>query len=115
MPEENHAASPDEGIDNTTGIARETACENTETIATLLGPIFRLPKAGVIRPGIKVLKKGCSDRDREIYTNMTAEGATWDEIDRILGSSEYGKSKLIPTNVDYFTITNHSRRKFSLT
>ncbi len=104
MLEENNVSSKDAGIDNTTGFARETGYENTETIATLLGPIFRLPRAGVIRPGIKVLKKGCSNQDKEMYTNMTSEGATWDEIDRILGSGEYGKSKLIPTNVDYFTV-----------
>jgi|GEM_PF-3326507 len=104
MLEQDHVPNQDTGIDNTTGLTREIGYENSETIATLLGPIFRLPRAGVIRPGIKVLKKGCSDKDKGIYNSMVAEGATWNEIDQVLGSDQQGRSKLIPTNVDYFTV-----------
>ena len=104
MLEQNHVPCSDTGIDNTTGLTREIGYENSETIATLLGPIFRLPKAGVIRPGIKVLKKGCSEQDKGMYTSMASKGATWNEIDQILGSDTHGRNKLIPTNVDYFTV-----------
>lgn len=104
MLEQNHVPCFDTGIENTTGLTREVGYGNSETVATLLGPIFRLPRAGVIRPGIKVLKKGCSEQEKGIYISMAAEGATWDEIGQILGSDKQGRSKLIPTNVDYFTV-----------
>jgi len=92
----------DKPIDNTT--ATRECLNSKELSATLLGPVFRLPKAGVIRPGIKALKKNCTADDQEIYNRMLEEGATWDEIDRTLGSDKNGKSKLIPENVEYFTI-----------
>jgi hypothetical protein len=92
----------DKPIDNTT--ATRECLSNSEMSSTLLEPIFRLPKAGIIRPGIKSLKKGSTPDDQAIYSKMLEEGATWDEIDRALGKDKNGKSKLIPENVDYFTI-----------
>jgi hypothetical protein len=92
----------DKPIDNTT--ATRESLNNSERSSTLLAPVFRLPKAGVIRPGIKALKKSCSADDQKIYYRMLEEGATWDEIDRAIGKDNNGKSKLIPENVDYFTI-----------
>jgi hypothetical protein len=73
-------------------------------VATLLGPKFNMPRAGIIRPGIMKLKKGCGAQDEKIYKDMIAEGATWDEIDKRLGNDTKNKSKLIPANVDYFSI-----------
>jgi hypothetical protein len=64
----------------------------------------RMPLLGKLRPGIKVLKSGCTDLDKDIYNRMVAEGALWYEIDRKLGNDKHGKSKLIPTNQDYFTV-----------
>lgn len=90
-------------FDNTTAI-RDSVNGSFDDAATLLGPVFKMPKAGVIRPGIKVLKKNCSQDEQKIYERMLSEGATWDEIDRKLGTDDKGKSKLIPSNADYFTI-----------
>lgn len=64
----------------------------------------RMPLLGKLRPGIKVLKSGCTDLDKKIYDQMVAEGALWYEIDQKLGNDKNGKSKLIPNNQDYFTI-----------
>lgn len=97
----------DKGLDNTTAVATIVQGDDDEIIAhvaTLLGPKFSLPKAGVIRPGIMKLKSGASSRDKVLYEQMLSEGATWDEIDRELGIDSQGKSKLIPANVDYFTV-----------
>lgn len=93
-----------ERVDHTTGDSREITNGNTEAASTLLGPVFMMPKAGVIRPGIKVLKKSCTGKDNQIYNNLLEKGATWDEIDRAIGQDDNGKSKLIPSNADYFTI-----------
>jgi hypothetical protein len=78
--------------------------EMLASAATLLGPAFRLPRAGVIRPGIMKLKPGCTKEDELLYDKLVKEGLTWEEIDRKLGVDQYGRSKLIPANVDYFTV-----------
>lgn len=64
----------------------------------------RMPVLGKLRPGIKVLKSGCTELDKKIYDQMVAEGALWYEIEQKLGNDGKGKSKLIPSNQDYFTI-----------
>jgi len=92
---------------NTTSIARILEDGDEEYIAaisTLLGPEYRLPRSGVIRPGIMKPKSTCTDQDKARYEAMLEEGATWDEIDKALGVDGRGKSKLIPANVDYFSI-----------
>ncbi|OQA95290.1 MAG: hypothetical protein BWY23_02471 [Spirochaetes bacterium ADurb.Bin218] len=96
-----------ENINNTTAVANIIQGDDDEItahVATLLGPKFNLPKAGVIRPGIMKLKGGATPQDKALYEKMLAEGATWDEIDQELGTDANGKSKLIPANVDYFTV-----------
>jgi hypothetical protein len=92
---------------NTASIARILEDGDEEYIAaisTLLGPEYRLPRSGVIRPGIMKPKNGCTDQDKAKYEAMLEEGATWDEIDKALGVDGRGKSKLVPANVDYFSI-----------
>ena len=96
----------DQNVNHTNGIVRELEFggESVAELATLLGPQYRLPRAGIIRPGIMVLKGGCPDSDKVLYEALVKEGASWDEIDAKLGQDKAGKSKLIPKNVDYFTI-----------
>jgi hypothetical protein len=92
---------------NTTSVARILEDGDEEYIAsvsTLLGPEYRLQRGGVIRPGIMKPKNNCTDDDKAKYEAMLAEGATWDEIDRALGVDGRGKSKLVPSNVDYFSV-----------
>ncbi|MDO9529663.1 MAG: hypothetical protein Q7J27_10960 [Syntrophales bacterium] len=93
--------------DNTTGVVATLDSSDSEYIAkisTLLGPKYLLPKAGVIRPGIMVLKAGCTPQDEKVYKDMTAKGAPWDDINKALGVDGKLKSKMTPANVDYFTV-----------
>lgn len=89
---------------NTTGVIETLESGRIEEIETILGPVFRLPRAGVIRPGIKILKGNCTAQDQKLYEELVKQGLDWDEIDQRLGKDGEGKSKLIPHNVDYFTI-----------
>ncbi len=94
-------------LDNTTGIVSVLNGDNEAMlahVATLLGPKFNMPKAGVIRSGIMKLKNNATPQENTLYERMVSEGATWDEIEKAIGCDGYGKSKLIPANVDYFTV-----------
>jgi|GEM_PF-1109589 len=94
-------------IDNTSSVAKALESEDEEyisSVATLLGPKFSYPRAGVIRPGVMRLKKGCSEKEVALCEKMKEEGSTWEDIDKALGTDQQGKSKLIPENVDYFTV-----------
>jgi len=94
-------------LDHTNGVTQILDGGDDEllaNVATLLGPNFQLPKAGIIRPGIMKLKSTATKQDIELYNNLVQKGLTWDEIDKKLGLDNYGKSKLIPANVDYFSI-----------
>jgi hypothetical protein len=93
-----------DAMPNTTGVIETLESGRIEEIETLLGPVFRLPRAGVIRPGIMVLKGRCSQQDHMLYDDLVNQGLDWDEIDQRLGKDVGGRSKLIPYNVDYFTI-----------
>lgn len=64
----------------------------------------KLQELGRIRAGIKILKKGYTPRDEEIYNRMVAEGEGWDSIERALGPDKDNKSKLRPANEEYFTL-----------
>jgi len=89
---------------NTTGIIETLESGRIEEIETLLGPVFRLQRAGVIRPGIMVLKSRCSQQDHMLYDDLVKQGHDWYEIDSRLGKDKNGKSKLVPQNVEYFTV-----------
>lgn len=84
--------------------------ENDEFLTPLLGgPVGFAEQAGVIRPGIMVLKKVAAEneRSRQIYKKLNDEGKTFEEIDKALGLGPDGKSQLTPKNVDYFTVRPH--------
>lgn len=94
-------------MDNTNGFIREIERADSVVLAeitTLLGPKFKFPKAGVIRSGIMVLKSTCSADDIKLYDSLVAEGRSWDEIEAKLGLDRDRKTKLIPKNVDYFSV-----------
>ncbi len=96
-----------EVVDNTTGTVLEVEHGDPESIAsisTLLGPQYHMQRLGVIRPGIMILKQGCSEADKKTYEIMLSGGFSWDETDNKLGKDNQGKSKLRPQNVDYFTV-----------
>jgi len=94
-------------MDNTNGFIREIERADSTVLAeltTLLGPKFKFPKAGVIRSGIMVPKSSCSADDVKLYDTMVVEGRSWDEIETKLGLDRDRKTKLIPKNVDYFSV-----------
>jgi len=88
-------------MDHTTAISKAFR-EDTSLLAdmaSLLGPSYRFPRAGIIRPGIMVTKRSCSEADVKNYSDLVDNGLSWEEIEK-----KIGKGKLIPRNVDYFTI-----------
>lgn len=90
---------------NTLGTVSVIERDRTDEVEMILGQgQYRQRKNGIMRPGIMVLKSGCSSADQEIYAAMVKDGCDWDEIDKHLGTDKNKKSKLIPKNVDYFTI-----------
>ncbi len=94
-------------MDNTNGFIREIERADSTVLAeltTLLGPKFKFPKAGVIRSGIMVPKSTCCAEDIKLYDSLVAEGRSWDEIEAKLGLDRDKKTKLIPKNVDYFSV-----------
>lgn len=94
-------------MDNTNGFMREIERADSTVLAeltTLLGPKFKFPRAGVIRSGIMVPKSTCSADDSKLYDALVAEGRSWDEIETKLDRDKDRKTKLIPKNVDYFSV-----------
>ena len=102
----------------------ETAAENTlpnrqagpvqvaqaapPAIPTLLGRATpRIPVAGRIRAGIKVLTRRAAENDRvrAIYERGVAQGKSFDAIEReIADAAPELKNPLTPKNVPYFTV-----------
>lgn len=82
-----------------------------EFITPLLGTSMAGTQyGGIVRPGVMVLRKeGITEEDRKKFAEMCAAEAKWDDIDKALGPVTAperlkGKSKLVPLNVDFFTI-----------
>jgi len=88
----------------TAQIVKEGDSANLVDMANLLGPNLNFPRSGVIRPGVMILKKSCSADDSKKYESLVEKGASWDDIDKELGKDGNGRSKLVPKNVDYFTV-----------
>jgi hypothetical protein len=75
--------------------------DNEEFFTPLLGDDDNIKTLGVIRPGIMVLKKESTQADVERYDRLLAQGTSWTDMAKDLGD------KLIPQNVDYFTVNGH--------
>jgi len=75
--------------------------DNEEFFTPLLGDDDNVKTLGVIRPGIMVLKKDSAQPDVERYDRLLAQGTSWTDMAKDLGD------KLIPQNVDYFTVNRH--------
>lgn len=75
---------------------------------TLLGrDLARLPTAGRIRAGIKVLTRRAAEhpRARAIYEQGVADGQSFDQIERaIVEALPEVKTPLVPRNVPWFTV-----------
>ncbi len=76
--------------------------DNEEFLTPLLGlDDERVKTSGIIRPGIMVLRKDCSDADRVKYEQLLTRGTSWTDMAKELGDI------LTPRNVDYFTVNSH--------
>ena len=76
--------------------------DNEEFLTPLLGADDDSVKTlGVIRPGIMVLKKDCTQADLERYDDLLARSMSWADMAKELGD------RLIPQNVDHFTVNRH--------
>ena len=78
------------------------------TVPTLLGRTPpRIPVAGRIRAGIKVLTRRAADNElvRAIYERGVGQGKSFDTIEREIADAAPGlKNPLTPKNVPYFTV-----------
>jgi hypothetical protein len=78
------------------------------SIATVLGQSPpRIPTAGKIRAGIKVLTRTAADHPRacEIYERGVAAGESFDQIERLLADAlPKLRNPLVPRNVAWFTV-----------
>lgn len=76
--------------------------------ATVLGQAAsRIPTAGKIRAGIKVLSRAAAEqpRAREIYDQGVAAGESFEQIERALADAlPKLKAPLVPRNVAWFTV-----------
>ena len=86
----------------------QVAQANQPAIPTLLGRTTpRIPVAGRIRAGIKVLTRRAAENDRvrAIYERGVAQGRGFDAIEReIAEAAPELKNPLTPKNVPYFTV-----------
>ncbi|MEQ1807590.1 MAG: hypothetical protein ABL900_19595, partial [Burkholderiaceae bacterium] len=78
------------------------------TVPTLLGRAApRIPVAGRIRAGIKVLTRRAAENElvRSIYERGVEQGKSFDTIEREIADAAPGlKNPLTPKNVPYFTV-----------
>lgn len=71
----------------------------------ILSDRTRLFYSGIIRAGAKIPKNSCTAAEKTKFKQLEDQGMPYDEIDKALGGTpKSNKSKLFPTNVDYFVI-----------
>lgn len=76
-----------------------------EDARMILGDSTRIFYSGIVRAGAKIPKNNCTPAEKEKFKKLESEGLPYDEIDKQLGGTpRSSKSKLFPTNVDYFII-----------
>lgn len=90
------------------GNAIVTVHGGQSSIATVLGQsAARIPTAGRIRAGIKVLTRTAAEQPRacEIYERGVAAGESFDQIERLLAEAlPKLRNPLVPRNVAWFTV-----------
>ncbi len=82
--------------------------QSTEPAAVeLLASVHRIPTAGKIRAGIRVLTRAAAQHPqaRALYEHGLAQGQTFDEIERAIAKAVPTlKAPLVPRNVPWFTV-----------
>jgi len=107
MSTENH-----EQLDATNSLVNVIETGDTEEVAMILGHKEKIRCAGIVRPGIKVLKKSATPAEVAKFKQMEAEGYGYDAIDIALGGKpKTATSKLFPSNSDYFVVRDCDFKK----
>jgi len=107
MSTENH-----EQLDATNSLVNVIETGDTEEVAMILGHKEKIRCAGIVRPGIKVLKKGAKPEEIAKFKQMEAEGYGYDQIDIALGGKpKTATSRLFPSNSDYFVVRDCDFKK----
>jgi hypothetical protein len=79
-----------------------------QSVASVLGPAsLRIPTAGKIRPGIKVLTRKAAELPDAValYEQGIAAGQSFDQIEKALAQAlPQLKNPLVPRNVQWFTV-----------
>ena len=102
----------DEQLDNSTAIGHIIETGDLEEARSILGDRDTIRYAGIIRAGVKVPKNNCTPAEKTKFKELEAQGLPYDEIDRQIGGEpKTSKSKLFPTNVDYFVIRDCDFRR----
>ena len=93
------------GLDHNTALQNLIEVGDEQDVAMILGHKDKLRCGGIIRTGIKVLKKEATPAERKLFAELEAQGLPYDEIDRKLGGEpKTAKSKLFPKNANHFVI-----------
>jgi hypothetical protein len=76
-----------------------------EDVCMFLGKRDKIRPTGTIHGGAKVPKNSCTEAEKAKFKQLEAKGMDYDEIDKAIGGvPKSAKSKLYPTNIDYFVI-----------
>ena len=101
-----------EQLDATNSLVNVIETGDTEEVAMILGHKEKIRCAGIVRPGIKVLKKGAKPEEIAKFKQMEAEGYGYDQIDIALGGKpKTATSRLFPSNSDYFVVRDCDFKK----
>lgn len=97
-----------DGLDHTSAIALAVESEDLENVRMILGDRENIRPKGLIRAGVKVPKKACSETEIKLFKELEAKGLDYNEIDRKMGGEpKTARSKLTPRNVDHFIIRDN--------
>lgn len=95
----------EETLDHNTALHNLIDVGDEQDVQMILGHKDKLRCGGIIRTGIKVLKKDATAAEVKLFKELEAQGLPYDEIDRRLGGQpKTNTSKLFPKNADHFVI-----------
>ena len=97
---------PEEVSDfTTTSIAHIIENGSEEEIKMLLGGRDKIRHTGIIRAGKRRPLDSCTAQEKALFSQLEAEGLSYDEVDRKLGGKpKTRESKLTTVNTDHFVI-----------
>ena len=99
-------------LDATNSLVNVIETGDVEEVSMILGHKEKIRCAGIVRPGIKVLKKGAKPEEIAKFKQMEAEGYGYDQIDIALGGKpKTATSRLFPSNSDYFVVRDCDFKK----